>query len=485
MTKTFSPRTVYALVFLSHFTMITLEIAGFRLLGHTFGVSLYSWGAMIGIIMVAMGIGSLLGGWLADRNNGREWLATLSLLSGILLSFTVIGHDYILAVVSNLATIEGVLLSSLILFFPPVVPLAMIPPLVIKRQAKSAQLGYSAGSVWSLATCGDLFGILISVLYLIPHFGSRAVLYLCFVIILAFGVVGMMKSHKAYIIALLLLLLPLIFTTPSLPGIVYENESFYNYIYVQNVNGYLHLKLNQADLVHSRLPTPATEYMAGGYTDHVLVSRYYHNRPSNVLFLGSGAGNMIIQWQHYFPDDRITGVEIDPKVVHVARSIFNVTENEKTIMVVDDGRPFLHRSNEVYDIIIIDVYQGSAYAPFYMMTKEFFADVSRHLTSDGVLVINVFDLGEGELADAVANSVQPSFASVHIVQAGNRILFATKLPSEPQDIGESIPPDYPIDTNYAQMYTFSASPSIPTFTDDDSNIEALTYRMLKKYRNAR
>lgn len=194
---------------------------------------------------------------------------------------------------------------------------------------------------------------------------------------------------------------------------------------------------------------------------------------------------MIIQWQHYFPDDRITGVEIDPKVVHVARSIFNVTENEKTIMVVDDGRPFLHRSNEVYDIIIIDVYQGSAYAPFYMMTKEFFADVSRHLTSDGVLVINVFDLGEGELADAVANSVQPSFASVHIVQAGNRILFATKLPSEPQDIGESIPPDYPIDTNYAQMYTFSASPSIPTFTDDDSNIEALTYRMLKKYRNAR
>ena len=36
-----------------------------------------------------------------------------------------------------------------------------------------------------------------------------------------------------------------------------------------------------------------------------------------------------------------------------------------------DGRVFLNRSKDVYDLILVDAYHGG-YVPFHLLTKEFY-----------------------------------------------------------------------------------------------------------------
>jgi spermidine synthase len=480
--KLFSTRTEYAIVFLSHYIIITIEIAGFRILGQTFGLSIYTWGAMIGVIMIGMGLGSIFGGLVSHKQQKNEIIGTICFLSGIFLLATLIMYQTLITWLASLDTITGVLFSSMLLFLPPIVPLAMIPPLVIQRRAREHNLGFTAGSVWSIAAAGDLFGILLGILIFIPYFGSVAIIYLCFLIIFSFGIIGMMKYHLALSAFAILLLVPAFVQRPAIPHVIYEDESFYNHIYVINESGSLLLKLNEQDLVHSRL-VPG-QYIIGGYSDYFLVGRFYYGKPSNVLIIGSGGGNTIVQWRHFFPLDNITGVEIDPKVVEVSRRYFGVNKDSHTRIFTEDGRPYLAYTKEKYDIIILDAYQGGPYAPFYIMTQEYFQEIENHLTPQGVFMINVFDRGKKEeLAQAIENTAASVFPSVYEFDVRNKIVLATRDKTTLVGIRQSVEEHTELDAALAlqQLREWVFSPAGKILTDDQSDIEVLTHRMLKEW----
>jgi len=74
----------YALaIFLSSAGLMVLEIAAGRLLAPYIGVSLYSWTAIIGVVLGGLSLGNWLGGVWADRG-GSERSAGLVLGLGAL-----------------------------------------------------------------------------------------------------------------------------------------------------------------------------------------------------------------------------------------------------------------------------------------------------------------------------------------------------------------------------------------------------------------
>jgi spermidine synthase len=81
-------------------------------------------------------------------------------------------------------------------------------------------------------------------------------------------------------------------------------------------------------------------------------------------------------------------VELDPEVVKMAKKYFNLKEDEKLKVIVEDGRVYLNRSKEKYDIIILDAYFAEA-IPFHLTTKEFMDIVKKHLEPKGVVICNV------------------------------------------------------------------------------------------------
>jgi spermidine synthase len=56
--------------------------------------------------------------------------------------------------------------------------------------------------------------------------------------------------------------------------------------------------------------------------------------------------------------------------------------------VISDGRAFLLKDSEKWDIILIDAYRGP-FVPFHLLTKEFYTLVKSRLNPGGVVVQNI------------------------------------------------------------------------------------------------
>ena len=98
-----------------------------------------------------------------------------------------------------------------------------------------------------------------------------------------------------------------------------------------------------------------------------------------VLEIGLGGGRTVSYLSAALPDTAILAVEIDKDVVDLAKKYFKFTETARLRAVVSDGRAFLMRDRETWDVIMIDAYRGP-FVPFHLLTKEFYTLVKSRLT---------------------------------------------------------------------------------------------------------
>jgi SAM-dependent methyltransferase len=136
-------------------------------------------------------------------------------------------------------------------------------------------------------------------------------------------------------------------------------------------------------------------------------------RPAqNMLIIGNAGGTTARAYGKLYPDIRIDGVEIDPKVTEAGRRFLGLGDNPKLHVITADGRPYLARTDERYDLILVDAYR-QPYIPFYLATKEFFRLARDHLTPGGVLAINVAAVpGDDQLGDALGTTMLAEFPAV-------------------------------------------------------------------------
>ena len=122
--------------------------------------------------------------------------------------------------------------------------------------------------------------------------------------------------------------------------------------------------------------TGALRWLAHAYTPGI----------ERVLCIGMGAG--IVPMQFAADGIKTDVVEINGAVVPLAGEHFDF-DQKKVNLTIGDGRQFLNQSQQQYDAIILDAFLGDS-SPSHLMTKEAFAEMRRHLTPTGVLVINSF-----------------------------------------------------------------------------------------------
>jgi spermidine synthase len=97
--------------------------------------------------------------------------------------------------------------------------------------------------------------------------------------------------------------------------------------------------------------------------------------------------------------------------VAVARRYFSVPADDARMRIVaEDGRLFITRSSDRYDVILLDAYLIDT-IPFHLATREFFETAKRHLTPSGVLASNVIGALDGPRS-AFFRAVYKTFAGV-------------------------------------------------------------------------
>jgi predicted membrane-bound spermidine synthase len=498
-------------VFISGMTTLAAELAAGRLIGNVFGTSNLVWASIIGLILIYLTLGYFLGGKWADQNPTATamyrilaWAAfTLGLIpyiAGPVLKSAASAFEAL-----SVGIMAGSFIAVLILFSVPITLLGTISPFAIRLLVDdTSKAGQISGQIYAISTLGSFIGTFLPTLITIPTIGTRLTFLLFGLVLLTVALVGLVKyaSRQEMIkfiwMPIVLIIIALLFNNQSLKsntGQVYETESAYNYIQVQEINGYTLLRLNDGQGIHS-IYHPDTLYYNGPWEQFLVGPYFYADRKTEdvqrMAIIGLAAGTAARQATAVYGDIQIDGYELDEKIVEVGREYFEM-DMPNLNAVIGDGRLNLDRSQHKYDIIAVDAYRPP-YIPPHMTTQEFFEIVASHLTDDGVLTLNVGSVpGDRRLIDGLATTMSTIFPSIHIMDIPgtlNTMIFATVQPTARENFGANLvalaqdPDTHPLLTTTMSSTFANLKPGYDTsmvFTDDLAPIEWIVNEMVVSF----
>jgi spermidine synthase len=491
------PLLLAALVFVVGAASLGAEIAAARLLAPYFGASTVVWANTIGVVLVALSIGYWLGGRFADRHPHLRGLCLLVLAAALLiavvpfasrpfLGFSVDAFDTV-----SVGGFAGSLFGVLVLVAVPVTLLGAAAPWAVRLAVGDLdRAGEVVGRLYAISTAGSLLGTMLAALLLIPMLGTQRT-FLVFALALALvAAAGLGWRFAALPAALALAVAAPIGTIKAADTgrVLYETETTHQYArVVERPDGSRALELNEGQAIHS-LYRPG-RYLTGDYWDGHLVLPFAARArpPAKIAILGNAAGTVARAFGRFFPRTAVDAVEIDAELTELGRRFFDL-RNPRMEVFAEDARPWLERSGEGYDAIMVDAYR-QPYIPFYLATREFFELTRERLAPGGVAIVNVgHPEGGEELERVLARTMASAFAHVlrYPIEPTNTLLVGADGPLSPTRLrhrSDSLPPPL---RPLALEAAAALGPRLPggdVYTDDRAPVEWLVDSSLLEYAN--
>lgn len=491
------------MVFLSGVSVMGIEMSASRLLRPFFGDSILIWANIIGLILIYLSLGYFIGGRWADRDARFVTLYRIIAWAGFAAGvIPFIARPLLDLAVPALEKFDAGLgftsfAGTLVLFIVPVTLLGCVSPFAIRLSARDiATTGTTAGNLYALSTFGSIIGVFGTVFLLLATLGTRGTFIAYSLALLSFAIVGIVlerESRRAARYALLLaLVLVLAICFPgglvkSVAGLVYETESFYNFIQVVDDGGWRLLTVNEGQAYQSAYR--ADRVLTGGIWDLFLVAPHFASNepPKNALLIGLAAGTVARGYTQVYGALPIDGVELDPAIILAGQKYFGMNEpNLRPIAA--DGRDFLEHRAGTYDVIALDAYR-QPYIPFHLTTVEFFQSVREHLTSRGVVALNAARTRDDyRLVDALAATMRRVFPSVYLIDHpnnANTLIVATNQPTQLEQIKATLTrlddPNLRVVAAQSLVSVSVAMETEPIFTDDHAPVENLINAIIFKY----
>lgn len=422
-------------VFVSGAVVMALELLGSRLLAPVFGSSIFVWGSLIGVVLAALSAGYFLGGKLADRRPDFQVLSIVIFAAGLLvISLPAIAPPLFDSVVRlNLGDRYSPLLGTTLLLGVPSILLGMVSPFAIRLAAKSFEkLGKVSGNLYALSTLGSIVGTFVTVFALIPAFGVNRIILGMGVTLLVVAFFGLGLRLKVFILLVLLALplaapylvnrqLTIAAYTVGLGDTIYETDTPYHHLIVADAydlaqhSTVRYLILD--DNLHSAMDLNNPDRTVFAYTDYFNLAFLLQPNITRVLFIGGGGFTGPRAFLKDYSNVTVDVVEIDPEVIRVAENYFGVNASNPRLHIYnDDGRIYLQKTTQRYDLIVLDAY-SKTYVPFHLMTAEFFHLTSDHLSPQGSVISNLIagiSSNDAQLLSAEVRTMETSFPTVYL-----------------------------------------------------------------------
>jgi len=433
---------------------MVIEISANRLLAPNFGNSLYTWTALIGVILVAFSAGGYLGGVLADRMKRVDLVGSLLAGAATLTMLIPVFNSWLAPSFTSMDLISGPVMISLFLFLLPGIMLGAVSPASVRFYSLAGHdehVGLAAGTISMLGSLGSFVGTFLSGFVLLSNFGVKTIFIGTGVVLLllAIGAFALArKSIKAQGIAVAVVLAcgVLSFTTGAeaedLKGFqtLYRRSSFYHQILVYEYKGGGTRYLNLDSTTEGGMEWPSGDLVLGYQRYWRLAQLNDDLKLKHALFLGAGAFGMPEHVARTGAD--VDVAEIDPAVIDTGRSYFKLDEFPTVHAHASDGRHFLQGETAgKYDLIFGDAYNGRQHIPAHMVTQEFFRLVQSRLSENGVFLVNIISAIEGDRAVFLSHflpTVRSVFPNVEVFAVGgpatevqNVILLASMKPWKP------------------------------------------------------
>jgi spermidine synthase len=399
---------LYVSVTITGAAVMILELLGTRIIGPFYGVSLYVWASLIAVTLIALALGYFVGGYLADRFPAIR-LSHVILTAALGTAVIPLLTSPVLRLTNSLGLRGGAFTSALLLFMLPLTALAMVGPYVIKRATRDLSgVGTVAGSVYAVSTVGSVAGTLFLGFYLLPMFGTKAILTALSLLLALLAVLigwqeqsasARARSVMATAVALAVMTMVGLAASPKpVEGFTVrsEAESLYGWVrVVDDERRGLRLMLSDASVISAvdvKLDRSVLDYQ------HVLGALpMFRPATTQALLIGLGGGHVArdLKSQHIATDT----IEIDPAVADAARNFFHFEPTGR--FVVGDARYEIKHLDRRYDLIIHDCFTGGT-EPTHLLTREMLSELRGLLSEGGILALNYVGFKSGEGSDAVA-----------------------------------------------------------------------------------
>lgn len=491
-------------VFLVAAGALVLEIVAVRLIAPYVGATLYTWTAVIAVVLAGLSAGHLVGGLLAGRTDvldlrlaGALAVAAVSTLAVPVLlralAPRLLGGDLELPL--------QVALLSLALFAVPSAAAGAVSPIATRAalSAAPARAGRVLGAMFAAGALGSILGTLAGGLLFVPLLGStRSVLLVAglFALLALAHLLRRPRAALALAAVLPLAALPLwawgralrAFESPC------EVESAY---YCIRTPDFTHLTgrpsraLVLDHLVHGINDRDDPRLLYSPYL--VLVERTLRaalgEDPPAVYHLGGGA----YTWPRALAGRARLQVvaEIDPAVTRIAVERLWYRPDPATTVLHEDGRRALARLDPAlrFDLILVDAFRDVD-VPFHLVTREAFALVAQRLTPRGFVALNIVDRRrEPRFLAALIRTLHEVFPRVEawleidqarmaegrvtwVVFAGRTLPFAAPLVDARAESGYAFVRLYPD--------RMDLPADVPVLTDDHAPVEHLLADVLRR-----
>jgi len=389
---------LFVLAFASGFAVLTIEIAGARLIAPVFGLSAVPWTAVIGVILMALAVGSHLGGRLAD--SGTIPLSTVLAVAGFTGALPVLGAGFPWMARDVLGFIPGAIVSAVVLFAPPVLCLGAVVPYLVQADTESlGTVGRRAGDVSAAATAGSIAGTFATGFVLLPAFPLPVLLGLTSAgLLLMAAFTGRIlgrgpREGNLMVGALALCGLGYLASQPS-SGTLHAQQTLYSSVQVTEREWADGRRVRE---MFQNGGSSSAEYVDTGEPAHEYVTVSQRllepviDDYESMLVLGGAALSLPVAFQHRRPDMRITVVEIDPVVTELAERYFAYGEGVYPGIEVlhEDARVFLRSAGDRFDLVYLDVFDHLLTVPWTLVTTDALGDMAARMAPDGLFVANV------------------------------------------------------------------------------------------------
>jgi len=171
---------IYTIACWTGFVIMAVELLSGKLLAPYFGSSIYVWGAIITVFMLALSLGYLLGGrWSLQHATIQRLAGILCVASIMILPIAFFGEtlmDSLFNVVRDPR--YGSLAASAVLFFIPTAIAGMVSPYSVRLLThKHENSGSNAGKLYFASTLGSALGTILTSFYLVLLFDLNHILY--------------------------------------------------------------------------------------------------------------------------------------------------------------------------------------------------------------------------------------------------------------------------------------------------------------------
>lgn len=481
-------------VFICGADLMMLEMVGSRIIAPYLGTSIYVWTSLIGVILGFLSLGYWAGGKIADRHANPRILASVILLSAILVMIISVTKDYILENILSIFTFDlriTTTIAALLLFGPPSFFLGIVSPYAAKLKINSLHSsGSTVGTLYAISTIGSIFGTFLAGFFLIALFGNTKILiFLAITLVLSALLLYPEKSWVKFLILLLLIAYYPFSNQFSLrskqPYIQNEMEFDTNYNHVK-IFDYTGPPLNTPlrvmqinNEISSTMLLNTSELPPGHNRFYRQLSQHFNPEIKSALMIGGAGYDYPKEFLRQYQEATLDVVEIDPQVTELAKKYFRLVNHPRLKIFHEDGRIFLNRNQKKYDAIFVDAF-NSYVVPHHLTTRETVKKIYDSLTFNGVALVNLKSGLAGRnlrFLKALKTTYNSVFPQVYIFpvadpqpteQVQNIILVALKSLQKPSLRSNDIET-----TSYLQhLFTHKLEYDQPILTDEFAPVES-------------